>query len=106
MKRLPLKRKKHSDPVTPEMRERVLERDEYRCVAPLLGASSACANRWGDEGIDDLTLDHIREFAMMGKRAPSDEKHMVTLCYHHHLHGWATAHRDLLREYLRMKYEF
>jgi hypothetical protein len=37
---------------------------------------------------------------MMGKRAPSDMAHLVTLCEHHHLDGWATSHRPLLRRYL------
>ena len=37
----------------------------------------------------------------MGKRAPSDAAHLVTLCWHHHLDGWATAHRPELRAYLR-----
>jgi len=36
----------------------------------------------------------------MGKRAPSDYFHLATICHHHHLDGWATAHRPLLREYL------
>lgn len=100
MKRTRLKRKPHKDPVTAEMRTKILERDGWTCVAPLLGASSECADRWGSRNNDDLTLDHVRQHAMMGKRAPSDERHLVTLCWHHHLNGWATAHRELLREYL------
>ena len=93
MKRSPLKRKPHKDPVTSKMYEAVMERDKNECVAPSLGASSNCDGQ--------LTLDHVREFAMMGKRAPSDLKHLVVLCWHHHLNGWATAHRELLREYLK-----
>jgi hypothetical protein len=39
---------------------------------------------------------------MMGKRAPSDERHLVTLCEQHHLWtSWATSHRPELRDYLR-----
>jgi len=94
MKRTPLKRKPHKDPVTPAVRAAVLARDKFECIAPSLGASSNC------DGV--LTLDHIREHAMMGKRAPSDPAHLVTLCWHHHLDGWATAHRPLLREYLQI----
>jgi hypothetical protein len=81
----------HRDPVTPEMREAVLGRDGG-CVAPRLGASSACSG--------SLQLDHVKSQPMMGKRAPSDMAHLVTLCEHHHLDGWATSHRPLLRRYL------
>lgn len=48
-----------------------------------------------------LTLDHVKDQPMMGRRAPSDPSHLVTLCEGHHLGGWATSHRPLLREYLR-----
>jgi hypothetical protein len=48
-----------------------------------------------------LTLDHVKEQPRMGKRAPSDMAHLVTLCWHHHLDGWATAHRPQLRRYLQ-----
>jgi hypothetical protein len=48
-----------------------------------------------------LTLDHVKSQPMMGKRAPSDMEHLVTVCEHHHLwSGWATSHRPLLRRYL------
>ena len=95
MNRRPIRRHAHKDPVTPEMRQAVLERDGG-CVAPWLcfetGAEAACSGR--------LTLDHVREQPMMGKRAPSDMAHLVTLCEHHHLDGWATSHRPELRAYL------
>jgi hypothetical protein len=48
-----------------------------------------------------LTLDHVRDEPMMGKRAPSDERHLVSLCEFHHLwSSWATSHRPELRDYL------
>lgn len=94
-----------SDPVTPALRRRVLARDRHRCVAPTLDVNAGpCRNRWGYPHCfmadDDLTLDHVKDQPMMGKRAPSDEAHLVTLCWGHHLGGWATARRPLLREYL------
>lgn len=103
MKRSPLKRHPKKDPVTPEMREAVLSRDDWACVAPLLGATTFCRDRWGDRfgAEQDLTLDHVRDHAMAGKRAPSDKAHLVTLCYYHHISsGWATANRVALRAYL------
>jgi hypothetical protein len=80
------------DPVTPELRILVLERDGD-CLAPRIGARDECSGR--------LTLDHVKDQPMMGKRAPSDPAHLVTICWHHHLDGWATSHRPELRAYLR-----
>ena len=49
-----------------------------------------------------LTLDHVKDQPMMGKRAPSDQYHLVTICLGHHIENhWATSHRPELREYLR-----
>ena len=78
--------------MTPALRDAVLNRDAG-CVAPRLGATDPCSGR--------LTLDHVKEQPMMGKRAPSDLAHLASICWHHHLDGWATAHRPELREYLR-----
>jgi len=63
------------------------------CVARYLDpGTDACAGR--------ITLDHVKDQPMMGKKAPDDADHLVSICWHHHLDGWATAHRPLLREYL------
>lgn len=85
------KRRGHRDPVTPATYNHVLLRDG-RCVAPRLGATDPCSGR--------TTLDHVRDQPMMGKRAPSDERHLAAICWHHHLDGWATSHRPELRAYL------
>jgi len=89
-----IRRKPRKDPVTQEVAIAVLKRDGG-CLAPRLGGSFMdCAGR--------ATLDHVRDEPMMGKRAPSDMAHLVTLCEGHHLWtGWATANRPALREYLR-----
>ena len=128
----------HSDPVTPETWAEVMDRDmvhrfanlieifrinpdrdiqgliemweeakKHPCVAPMLDplGSGPCLGR--------LTLDHVHRHAggTKGKRAPSDEQHLVTLCALHHLGEgdkggriWATAHRPLLRGYLNAIY--
>lgn len=85
------RRRRLRDPVTPELRIEVLTRDQG-CVGPMLGAPDPCRGR--------LTLDHVKDDARMGRRAPSDRRHLATLCEHHHLDGWATSHRGGLREYL------
>ena len=80
------------DPVTPELRIAVLERDR-RCVASMFSDTDECRGR--------LTLDHVKDQPRMGKRAPSDRAHLVAICRAHHLdNGWATSHRPELREYL------
>ena len=78
--------------MTPELRLAVLARDGD-CVAFQFSATDECRGR--------LTLDHVKDQPMMGKRAPSDMAHLVTVCEWHHLGGWATSHRPELREYLR-----
>ena len=88
-----MRRRPHADPVSPELRLAILERDRG-CVAVKLGADYAdCGGR--------LQLDHVKSQPMMGKRAPSDAAHLAALCERHHLDGWATSHRPALREYLR-----
>jgi hypothetical protein len=103
-----IRRKPKADPVTPDLHEAVLVRDlrfAGGCVARFLDPTHKCADRWGQSHRPDdeyvLTLDHVQEsYGRMGKRAPSDKAHLVTLCYHAHLLGWATRNRPLLREYL------
>lgn len=80
------------DPVPPEVRIFVLTRDTG-CLAPLLDPGA-------DECRGRLTLDHVKDQPRMGKRAPSDPRHLATVCEHHHLDGWATSHRPMLRTYL------
>lgn len=52
-------------------------------------------------------MDHIKDEPQMGKRAPSDPFHLVSLCEGHTENGalagrqWNTANRPLLRWYLR-----
>jgi len=93
LRRTPLRRTgRKADPVTPDVRVAVLERDRG-CVAVTLGEDPAdCRGR--------LTLDHVKDQPRMGKRAPSDARHLATVCEFHHLDGWATSHRPELRAYL------
>jgi hypothetical protein len=85
------------DAVRADVREFVLERDGG-CVATRI----ASERQWAIDSCEGrLTLDHVKDQPMMGRRAPSDPKHLVTICWHHHLDGWATAHRPELREYLK-----
>jgi hypothetical protein len=89
------------DKVTPEVALFVLQRDQG-CMAPRLGGSFMdCAGRDG--------LEHVQDgYGRMGRRAPSDAAHLVTLCDGHREPGmkagrvWCTdkANRAAMREYL------
>ena len=86
-------KRKRRDPVTAGTAEHVLERDRG-CIAVLLGANPADCR-------PPLTLDHVKDQPRMGLRAPSDRRHLVSICAGHHLDtGWATSHRPDLRAYL------
>ena len=99
LRRSPMpRRRSHADPVSPELRIAVLERDGG-CVAVRLGEDPAsCSGR--------LTLDHVKGDPRMGVRAPSDMAHLVALCEGHTESGaragrqWNTANRPLLRRYI------
>ena len=86
--------------------DQVFRRDGERCLAPLLDPDCGpCGDQWGRAlrpgRTEGLTQDHIKDQPMMGKKAPTDIDHLVTLCWKHHvLTGWATGHRPLLRDYL------
>lgn len=114
-----MQRRPQRDPVTHEVWQEVVQRDlrEYRARAievaglrPGLPTKAGCAATFLDPlgsgpCFGPLTLDHVKEFAMMGKRAPSDPQHLVTICLGHHVENhWATSHRDILRTYLRYLY--
>ena len=72
---------------------------ERACVARFLdpNGSGPCSGR--------LTFEHVRKHAAMGgPKANDDERHLVALCWHHHLDGWATAHKPMERDYLESIY--
>lgn len=97
---------RHKDPVTPELRIRILKRDGG-CVAPQVDSQ-----QWGT-CFGRLTLEHVKSELRMGRRAPSDEGHLVTLCEGHTEAGaragrsWNTmkTSRSMVRAYLRGLYE-
>jgi len=81
-----------TDKVTPGLRQAIFDRDRT-CVAAKLDKGHVCRG--------PLTIEHVKDEPMMGKRAPSDEWHCVALCYDANVHTvWGSAHRDLLRAYL------
>lgn len=89
------------DRVTPEVALEVFTRDAG-CVAPRLGGTAM--DCWGRN-----TLAHVKDEPRMGRRAPSDPAHLITICQGHAEDGmrggyiWVTDKRNItaMREYLR-----
>lgn len=109
--------------VTPEIREAVFARDEYRCMAPIIAAKydlpipTPCAGRFGQPAVlyvtvegpvydhRHLTYEHVREHAAMGGRKPEPSlRWALTLCAHHNVDGWAQANKRHERQFLAELY--
>lgn len=92
------------DPVTPEMHAAVMARDGM-CRAAAIDPEHVCRDRWGTphppHQIRSLTVEHVKDEPMMGRRAPSDLSHLVALCWAANVGVPSKALRSGLREYLR-----
>ena len=100
-----------------EVRIFVLRRDGWKCIAPQVdGHSDWCRDMWGnvithwparDRGPQYVQMSHIKmaDELAMGKKAPPDAHHLVTLCPWHHNatvagSNWEARHRDTIRKHL------
>jgi hypothetical protein len=72
---------------------RHVESRDRNCVAPRV-----------DPGVDPcegpIHREHVRYAAAMGGSRITTRNGVVLLCRHHHMDGWATSHKDGLRDYL------
>lgn len=86
-----------------ELRRTVQERDRV-CVALQTGFDHQCKDQWGKpHGAGEyrrLSLEHVKDELMMGKRAPNDREHCVAVCYAINLRPPTKAMREAFREYL------
>jgi len=78
-------------------------------AAPQLGITHYCADQWGEPhaatDLSKMTVDHVHdESGMVGKRAPSDEQHLITMCAAENIRGPSRAMRWAERDYLAMLY--
>lgn len=74
-----------------------LARQRVICLVPVLepGNQRLCAGK--------QTVDHVKDFARLGRRAPDDAQHLVAMCEAHNV--WyppSRALREAEREYLKM----
>jgi len=84
-------------------RQHVLDRDRF-CVLFIRDPEHAChrmgfPHRPSNKRL--LTVEHVKDNAMMGKRAPSDRRHMVAMCFDSNVAVPSKAMREWIREYLR-----
>jgi hypothetical protein len=84
-------------------REYVLERDRV-CVLFIRDPEHVChrmgfPHRPSNKRL--LTVEHVKDHAMMGKRAPSDRWHMVAMCFDANVAVQPKVVREWIREYIR-----
>lgn len=93
--------------VTQAVRLAVLDRDRS-CFGVRVDPSHVCRDQWGIPHPSDdrrfLTLDHVKQQAMMGRRAPSDVMHMVAMCYALNVGVPSKELREAERAYLATLY--
>lgn len=98
-----MKLRRHKDPVTPEIRRAVLERDRG-CLLARVDSTHICRDKWGREHAPTytglLTVEHVKDQPMMGRRAPSDMAHLVAMCYAGNVGVPSKKQRAAIREYL------
>jgi hypothetical protein len=103
MKRTPLRRHSHKDPVSSELRLAVLERDGI-CLLWKLDPTHECRDRWGlahrPDDLDLLTLEHVKSELRAGRRAESDMGHLVAMCYSGNVGVPSKSQRQAIRAYL------
>ena len=94
-----------SDKVSPELHRQILERDTA-CFMWVMDPQHRCHDAFGNEhspwDLDRLTVDHVhKDGAHMGKRAPSDQFHLVAMCAQENIKGPSKVVRRAERVYLR-----
>lgn len=75
------------------------------CLLAKLEPGHQCRDVWNQphaaNDFDRLTLEHVHtDGSMMGKRAPNDERHLVTLCGFANVNVPSRSQRDAFRAYL------
>lgn len=96
-------RRTKADPVTGAVRWAVIHRDGG-CVLAQLVEGHVCRDQWGEahDSYDrrKLTLEHVKDALMMGRRAPSDLSHLVAMCAGSNIGVPSKDERAAIREYL------
>ena len=98
-----MRRRRVSDPVTPEVRAAVFARDG-ECLLHKVDPEHACRDAWGNPHspyeVERCSVEHVKDQPRMGKRAPSDASHLVALCHAANVAVPSKAAREFFRAYL------
>ena len=90
--------------ISAELRREILERDK-RCFLARLYNDHVCRDLWGNphrsDDLDRLSLEHVKDQGMMGRRAPSDPAHLLALCATANINVPSKGDRIAMRAYLR-----
>lgn len=82
----------------------VFTRDR-RCFMVRLDSDHICRDQWGyphaSGDLSKLTIEHVKDRPMMGRRAPSDPAHCVALCWSANVGVPSKVTREAMRTYLR-----
>lgn len=88
--------------VTPDLHRRIVQRDG--CIVARYDRHHECRDAFGNVhgpwALERLTVDHVKDDLMMGKRAPSDEFHLVGMCHAANVGVPDRGLRAFEREYL------
>ena len=91
------------DPVTPEMREFILERDQV-CILWRMDNDHQCRDVFGTPHAPNdharLTCEHVKTELRLGRRAPSDARHLLALCGAANDRVPSKVEREAFRAYL------
>jgi hypothetical protein len=102
MKRTPL-RHHRPEPVPYSERAAVYARDKV-CFLYRLDSDHICRDPWGNPHAPDdlvkLTLDHVKDSLMLGRKAPNDRLHLVAMCWRGNVDVPSKAIREAERSYL------
>ena len=102
----PVRRRSPKEPpVSQWMHDYILRRDKFCFGFRLYGALHVCRDFLGKHAPDDferLTLGHTKTALAMGKRAPSDAKHLVAECWGFNVKPPNREERQAERAYLEM----
>jgi len=96
-------RRTKPNPVTGAVRWAVVHRDRM-CVLAMLVTGHVCRDQWGERHASydqrKLTIEHVKDELMMGRRAPSDVGHLVALCAGANIDVPSKSDREAMRHYL------
>ncbi len=96
-------RRTKSYPVTGAVRWAIIHRDGG-CTLARLFFDHQCRDQWGETHSPydqrKLTIEHIKDELMMGRRAPSDVRHLVALCAGANFGVPSKEERAAMRDYL------